>query len=80
MDQHGISLHTLYTLCEPSYTGKYPKPAAGTFVPHTAMGSGSLGRKGAILVVRDSEDGVFGAWIGDGVRMSGGHMYGGGDS
>jgi hypothetical protein len=44
------------------------------------MGSAGLGRKGAVFVVRDSENGVFGAWIGDGVRMSGGHMYGGGDS
>jgi hypothetical protein len=34
------------------------------------------------MIVRDSMDGVFGAWIGEGIRMigSGSGHYGGGDS
>ncbi|KDQ50806.1 hypothetical protein JAAARDRAFT_62966 [Jaapia argillacea MUCL 33604] len=55
LDQHGISLKTLYNRCE-SHLG------------------------GALVVVRDSGDGTFGAWVGEGVRLSKGAYYGGGES
>jgi hypothetical protein len=42
----------------------------------------SGGRKGAMLVIRDALDGVFGAWIGEGLRLhqTGEGHFGGGDS
>ncbi|KAG8836947.1 oxidation resistance protein 1 [Serendipita sp. 400] len=42
----------------------------------------SGGRKGAILVIRDSFDGIFGGWIAEGIRMNhtGEGHFGGGDS
>ena len=55
LDQHGISLNTLYTRCE-AHTG------------------------GALLVMRDSNDAMFGAWVGDGIRQSKGAYYGNGES
>lgn len=55
LDQHGISLNTLYTRCE-AYAG------------------------GALMVVRDANDAVFGVWMGEGIRMSKGAYYGSGES
>ncbi|EKM48308.1 uncharacterized protein PHACADRAFT_155199 [Phanerochaete carnosa HHB-10118-sp] len=55
LDQHGISLNTLYTRCE-AHAG------------------------GALLVLRDANDAVFGAWMGEGIRMSKGAYYGSGES
>ncbi|EMD32723.1 hypothetical protein CERSUDRAFT_108566 [Gelatoporia subvermispora B] len=55
LDQHGISLNTLYTRCQ-SHTG------------------------GAVVVMRDSGDAVFGVWLGEGVHQSRGGYYGGGSS
>jgi hypothetical protein len=67
MDQHGISLHTFYNLSSPSAS---------------SANKISGGRKGAMLVIRDTFDGVFGAWIGEGLRMhlTGEGHFGGGDS
>ncbi|EIW75007.1 TLD-domain-containing protein [Coniophora puteana RWD-64-598 SS2] len=61
VDQHGISLNTLYSRCE-------PKP------PNTPGAT-----KGALVIVKDANDGLFGAWIDDGLRMSKGY-YGSGES
>lgn len=55
LDQHGISLNTLYTRCD-SHTG------------------------GAIVIMRDSENALFGAWVGEGIHHSKGAYYGGGES
>ncbi|PVF94937.1 TLD-domain-containing protein [Serendipita vermifera] len=67
LDQHGISLQTFYHLSSPSAS---------------SINKISGGRKGALLVIRDALDGVFGAWIGEGLRtnLSGGGYFGGGDS
>ncbi|KAI0309573.1 TLD-domain-containing protein [Amylostereum chailletii] len=56
LDQHGISLHTLYERCGAHIGG------------------------GALVVVRDAADAVFGAWMGEGVRREKGGYYGSGES
>ncbi|GLB45724.1 putative TLD-domain-containing protein [Lyophyllum shimeji] len=63
LDQHGISLNTLYTRCEAAT--QRPQPAAG-----------------ALVVVKDAGDAVFGVWTGrEGVRPSRGRgYYGSGES
>ena len=61
LDQHGISLNTLYTRCEP-------------------QGPTSSQPKGSLVVLKDSGDAVFGAWLGEGVKMSKGSYYGSGES
>ncbi|KAK7032495.1 oxidation resistance protein 1 [Paramarasmius palmivorus] len=64
LDQHGISLNTLYSRCEPP-------------IPSSAFGISP--RKGEVLVVKDAGDAIFGVFLGEslsGVRKSGG--YGGG--
>lgn len=38
------------------------------------------GTHGQLLIVQDVEGGVFGAWISEGVHLSHGVYYGGGDS
>ncbi|KIM74762.1 hypothetical protein PILCRDRAFT_14200 [Piloderma croceum F 1598] len=49
LDQHGISLNTLYTRCEPQApTSSQPK--------------------GSLVVMKDSGDAIFGAWLGEGLR------------
>ena len=58
LDQHGISLQTLYARCE----------------AHAGGGGGAL------VVVRDAGDALFGVWLGDGVRPSKGSYYGSGES
>ena len=55
LDQHGISLNTLYTRCE------------------AHQGS-------ALLVLRDSNDAVFGVWMGEGIKQCKGSYYGSGES
>ncbi|KZT67811.1 TLD-domain-containing protein [Daedalea quercina L-15889] len=55
LDQHGISLNTLYRRCE-SHNG------------------------GALVVMRDAGDAVFGVWMGQGIRLSKGAYYGSGES
>ncbi|KZT05112.1 TLD-domain-containing protein [Laetiporus sulphureus 93-53] len=55
LDQHGISLNTLYARCQ-SHVG------------------------GALLVIRDSGDTLFGAWMGEGIHPSKGSYYGSGES
>jgi len=55
LDQHGISLNTLYTRCE-SHLG------------------------GALIVMCDANDTIFGVWVGEGVRLSKGSYYGSGES
>ncbi|KAI6161063.1 TLD-domain-containing protein, partial [Pisolithus thermaeus] len=64
IDQHGISLNTLYSRCEPRIPSKAePNPPSG-----------------ALLVVKDSLDGVFGAWIGEGIMKGQGGFYGSGEA
>ncbi|KAG8867586.1 oxidation resistance protein 1 [Serendipita sp. 405] len=67
LDQHGISLQTFYVNSSPSADSRNKI---------------SGGRKGAILVIRDSFDGIFGGWIAEGIRMNhtGEGHFGGGDS
>lgn len=62
LDQHGISLNTLYSRCEP----KLPSVPGAT--------------KGALVVVRDARDAIFGAWLGEGLWLERGGYYGSGES
>ncbi|KAI0655799.1 TLD-domain-containing protein [Cubamyces menziesii] len=55
LDQHGISLNTLYARCQ-DFKGS------------------------ALLIVRDANDAVFGAWMGEGIHPSKGAYYGTGES
>jgi hypothetical protein len=55
LDQHGISLRTLYTRSE-----KHPHPS--------------------ILAVQNAAGTVFGACVGEGIRLQPGAYYGGGES
>ncbi|KAF9462777.1 TLD-domain-containing protein [Collybia nuda] len=60
LDQHGISLNTLYSRCE-----AYVEPKIGS--PRTP---------GVLVVVKDTGDAVFGVWMGeDGVHPSRGKGY-----
>lgn len=64
LDQHGISLNTLYARCEPRIPSRaHPNPP-----------------KGGLLVVRDAEDTLFGAWMSEGIRLEKGAYYGSGES
>ena len=66
-DQHGLSLNTLYHRC----------------APPVIVGGGGLvpgANTGALVAVQDAEGGVFGAWVPEGVHLSHGSYYGGGDS
>lgn len=73
MDQHGISLNTLYTLCEA------PEKIRRPTQPYVGMG-------GHILVIRDDasdadKESCFGVYIADGLsRTKAKGFYGGGDS
>ncbi len=81
LDQHGISLNTLYTRCEEAFS-PYQAP--------TGTEGAGLGTRGVLLIIKDAgaagrDDGVFGAWIADGgglgVGKKGGKGYfGGGES
>ncbi|KAH8106581.1 TLD-domain-containing protein, partial [Phellopilus nigrolimitatus] len=64
-DQHGLSLKTLYARCAPAPTRKE---------------AGKLSPAGSLVAVQDADGGVFGAWVGEGVHLSHGGYYGGGDS
>ncbi|KAI0365830.1 TLD-domain-containing protein [Pilatotrama ljubarskyi] len=55
LDQHGISLNTLYARCQ-DFKGS------------------------ELLIVRDSNNAVFGAWMGEGIHPSKGAYYGTGES
>lgn len=59
LDQHGISLSTLYKRCALPYDEETPRQA--------------------LIVVRDADDGVFGAFVDDGVVQRRGY-YGSGES
>jgi len=61
LDQHGISLKTLYSRCE---AASEPKPNQ----PRSA---------GQLVVVKDERDGLFGVWMGkEGVKMGKGRESG----
>lgn len=62
LDQHGISLNTLYSRCEP----KLPSTPGAT--------------KGALVVIKDARDAIFGVWMGDGLWLERGGYYGSGES
>ncbi|EJD01770.1 TLD-domain-containing protein [Fomitiporia mediterranea MF3/22] len=66
-DQHGLSLNTLYARCAPPVI-----VGGGGIVPGT--------NNGALIAIQDAEGGVFGAWVPEGVHLSHGSYYGGGDS
>jgi len=69
LDQHGISLKTLYVNCEAAST------TLAKSKPATKL-------SGMVFVVKDTEGAVFGAWMSDGLRMSRGNemYYGSGES
>jgi len=61
LDQHGISLNTLYTRCE-------------------LQGPASSHPRGSLVVMKDSGDAIFGAWLGESVKVGKGGYYGSGES
>ncbi|KAG7098010.1 hypothetical protein E1B28_005318 [Marasmius oreades] len=67
LDQHGISLNTLYTNSEAAPQMK------------TQSSSGFATRIGALVVIKDSGDQLFGVYVGDGVKRGKGY-YGSGES
>ncbi|EAU87265.2 oxidation resistance protein 1 [Coprinopsis cinerea okayama7 len=73
LDQHGISLNTLYNNCE-------------TPERNRKRGEGYIGMGGAVLVVKDSlasenQDGdLFGAFVAEGLGKKSKGFFGGGDS
>jgi len=69
LDQHGISLKTLYAKCEAATA------AAARLKPASKI-------HGMLFVVKDSDGGIFGSWISEGLRMSRGKegYYGSGES
>ena len=77
LDQHGISLQTLYTRCEAHSQAQAQARLVGTGTTRTG-GTGemvSIGRPGMMVVVKDSGDSVFGVWMGEGIRQSRGKGY-----
>ncbi|KII83721.1 hypothetical protein PLICRDRAFT_439093 [Plicaturopsis crispa FD-325 SS-3] len=68
LDQHGISLKTLYTRCSLDFRAQ-----------QKGKGTALVGEAGMLLVVRDAGDAVFGAFVGDGIRCEKGY-YGSGES
>ncbi|KAJ3933281.1 MAG: TLD-domain-containing protein [Lentinula lateritia] len=67
LDQHGISLHTLYNKCENQ--------------PQLKVSSAFTSKVSALVVMKDSGDAIFGVYMGDGVRQSKGKgYYGSGES
>ncbi|KAF8147825.1 TLDc domain-containing protein, partial [Crassisporium funariophilum] len=70
LDQHGISLNTLYSNCE---RHAQPPPRSAT----TGMGMSD----GMMVVVKDAGDAVFGVWVSEGLgRGKGKGYFGGGES
>ncbi|KAF5353220.1 hypothetical protein D9756_007796 [Leucocoprinus leucothites] len=69
LDQHGISLKTLYANCETASAASLRSRSATKI-------------NGMLFVVKDSDGMVFGVWMGDGLRMSRGNekYYGSGES
>lgn len=77
LDQHGISLNTLYTNCE--------APEKQRKTGHQPY----VGMRGAVVVLRDADadaedlpagKNTFGAFIADGLGRKAKGFYGGGDS
>ena len=68
LEQDGSSLSTLYTQCND----------ASTYGSSTTASSGR-NQGGCVLVVKDSLGGVFGAYLTDPPKPSGGHYYGHGE-
>ncbi|KAL1666349.1 TLD-domain-containing protein [Schizophyllum commune] len=65
LDQHGISLATLYRKCEAALDARRT----------------SGNNTGALVVIKDGSGTVFGAWVGDGIHPSKGQgFYGSGES
>ena len=64
LDQHGISLNTLYTR---------------SVNRRTNVGIGGT-NQGALVAIRDSGDTLFGAWIEEGIQLSKGAYYGSGEA
>ncbi|KAL1741652.1 TLD-domain-containing protein [Schizophyllum fasciatum] len=65
LDQHGISLATLYRRCEAALDARRTKG----------------NNTGALVVIKDGAGTVFGAWVGDGIHPSKGQgFYGSGES
>ncbi|KAL1731238.1 TLD-domain-containing protein [Schizophyllum commune] len=65
LDQHGISLATLYRKCEAALDAR------------RTTGNNT----GALVVIKDGSGTVFGAWVGDGIHPSKGQgFYGSGES
>ncbi|KAF8835812.1 TLD-domain-containing protein [Paxillus ammoniavirescens] len=57
LDQHGISLNTLYSRCEPRIPSRAnPSPP-----------------KGGLVAMQDAHDAVFGAWLSEGVKLERGY-------
>ncbi|KAF9258224.1 TLD-domain-containing protein [Marasmius fiardii PR-910] len=69
LDQHGISLNTLYSKVETAPQLK----ASGN-------GLGLATRVGALMVIKDADGTVFGVYIGDGIRRGNGRYSGSGES
>ena len=67
-DLDGLSLNTLYARCTPQQV-----VGGGGKLPGTEP-------SGALLAIQDADGGVFGAWVGEGIHLSHGRYYGGGDS
>ncbi|THH01682.1 hypothetical protein EW145_g6872 [Phellinidium pouzarii] len=67
-EQHGLSLNTLYARCTPPIATS----RAGTFLSSEIAG--------AFVALQDSDGSIFGVWVGEGVHLSHGSYYGGGDS
>ncbi|TFK24152.1 TLD-domain-containing protein [Coprinopsis marcescibilis] len=69
LDQHGISLNTLYANCEAPERNR-------------KLGAGFVGQGGVVLVVRDSEGegGMFGVYVPEGIGRRRKGFFGGGDS
>jgi hypothetical protein len=75
LDQHGISLNTLYNRCEAH------AEAQAKLGMTRGVGGLGIGRPGMLLVIKDSGDAVFGVWMGEGIKQSKGKgYYGSGDS
>ncbi|KAH9476519.1 Oxidation resistance protein 1 [Psilocybe cubensis] len=70
LDQHGISLNTLYARCE-AHATRRAKPG------EVLINAGAM-----LVVVKDAQGALFGAWLSEGVRMEkkGKGYFGGGES
>ncbi|KAI0295160.1 TLD-domain-containing protein [Multifurca ochricompacta] len=74
LDQHGISLQTLYARCSAATS------SSSTATTTTTTSATPSHSSGALLVVCDAEETRFGAWIADGIREGHGSYTGSGES